>query len=417
MGEQLILEEDWTFAGANTNFLTHGFHPYPARMIPQLARRILQEFSREGDIVLDPFCGSGTVLVESRLNGRNSIGVDLNPLAVILAKAKSTPINPIILKPIAENLLSDIKRDKDRNSFYPPPQIPNLTYWFKEEAIQDLSIIKHHLFLITNEDIVTFLKAIFSRVVREVSNTRGGEYKLFRLPSEKLERFKPNAIKLFTNYLYDAIKRMEAFYFASNKTVYSEVLFGDIREIASSLLQKGISIDLTLTSPPYGDSHTTVAYGQFSRFSALWLGCERESVMKVDDLSLGGKPLDEKPELPSPTFHLYFDLIAQKNLKRALEVGTYFADMYECMKAITPLFKKGSYCCFVLANRTVARVRIPTDKILVELGNELGWKHLLTKQRKIPTKRLPWLNAPENIPGLKGETMAQENIIIWHYLG
>ncbi|WP_437588114.1 DNA methyltransferase [Sorangium sp. So ce1000] len=72
----------------------HGFHSYPARMHPDTARRLIEGLSRRGERVLDPFCGSGTVLVEARLAGRAAIGVDANPLAVRLARLKvqgSTP--------------------------------------------------------------------------------------------------------------------------------------------------------------------------------------------------------------------------------------------------------------------------------------------------------------------------------------
>jgi hypothetical protein len=69
----------------------HGFHPYPARMHPATAGRLVQGFTQPGATVLDPFCGSGTVLVESLVLGRNAVGIDLNPLAVRLARCKTRP--------------------------------------------------------------------------------------------------------------------------------------------------------------------------------------------------------------------------------------------------------------------------------------------------------------------------------------
>lgn len=72
----------------------HGFHSYPARMHPLTARRLVEGFSRPGEAVLDPFCGSGTVLVEARLAGRAAVGVDANPLAVRLARLKLEPTTP-----------------------------------------------------------------------------------------------------------------------------------------------------------------------------------------------------------------------------------------------------------------------------------------------------------------------------------
>ena len=75
-----------------TNYLTHGLHPYPAKFIPQIPNILIKEFTKPKDVVLDPFCGSGTSLVESKLLGRNSIGIDLHPLAAFLSKVKTSKI-------------------------------------------------------------------------------------------------------------------------------------------------------------------------------------------------------------------------------------------------------------------------------------------------------------------------------------
>lgn len=72
----------------------HGFHAYPARMHPITARRLVEQLAGPGKRVLDPFCGSGTVLIEARLAGRESAGTDLNPLAIKLARRKITPLAP-----------------------------------------------------------------------------------------------------------------------------------------------------------------------------------------------------------------------------------------------------------------------------------------------------------------------------------
>jgi hypothetical protein len=73
----------------------------------------------------------------------------------------------------------------------------------------------------------------------------------------------------------------------------------------------------------------------------------------------------------------------------------------------------GGYCCIVVANRTVRRISVPTHAIITEMGVKVGFVNDVTIiPRNIPTKRLPWENAPENIPGLKGKTMSRENIVI-----
>lgn len=86
--------DEWDFKSYQTKTYTHGFHTYPAMFIPQVARKLIEVFSSEHDTVCDIFCGSGTTLVESSLLNRNSIGIELNPLAVLIAKVKTTPIDP-----------------------------------------------------------------------------------------------------------------------------------------------------------------------------------------------------------------------------------------------------------------------------------------------------------------------------------
>lgn len=95
--EALTPDPSWSFAGLTqrqTNYATHGYHRYPAKFIPQLVARLLSDFSAEGDLVVDPFMGSGTTLVEAKFNRRPSVGVYINPVAHLVAKAKVTPIEP-----------------------------------------------------------------------------------------------------------------------------------------------------------------------------------------------------------------------------------------------------------------------------------------------------------------------------------
>ena len=86
----LMIDKSWNFKGENTKYYTHGIHSYPAMMIPQVASRLIKENLNGGNKILDPFCGSGTVLVESMLINKNSYGIDINPLAKIITEAKTT---------------------------------------------------------------------------------------------------------------------------------------------------------------------------------------------------------------------------------------------------------------------------------------------------------------------------------------
>ena len=83
---------DFDFSGSDTTYLTHSLHPYPAKFPPQLPRIVLKKYGSAGMTVLDPFCGSGTTLVEARLLGFNAVGVDVNGLSTLLSKVKATPL-------------------------------------------------------------------------------------------------------------------------------------------------------------------------------------------------------------------------------------------------------------------------------------------------------------------------------------
>jgi hypothetical protein len=108
------VDDSWSFKDlgrVQTSYLTHGYHRYPAKFIPQLTARLIKENSRIGDLVCDPFMGSGTTLVEAVVHGRRAYGSDINPVAVLISKAKTTPIDPALLKRQISPLLGDIKAD------------------------------------------------------------------------------------------------------------------------------------------------------------------------------------------------------------------------------------------------------------------------------------------------------------------
>jgi hypothetical protein len=417
--EQVSEEEDWTFATADTQYMTHGIHPYPARMIPQVARKLIDMFTTSSeDICIDPYCGSGTVLVESKLKGIKSIGVDINPLAVLIAKVKTTPIETEVLLNYKRELLDKIYTDIENNLTIETPKIKNVDFWFKPNVIRILSIIRRRIFELEsrNKDICDFFKVCFSLTVRKTSNIRNGEYKLYRYRKDELEHYNPDVLKTFKETIENNIAKMKAFVKVVNKNIPTHVYKGDSRQLLSidpNIIYEGCATIL-VTSPPYGDAHTTVAYGQFSRYPALWLGFDEKEVLEIDDVGLGGRIINKEKDLESPTLNLIIDEIGKKDNFRAREVYAYFYDIDLCMEQISKVMKKNkSHVAFVIGNRTVRRVKIPCDKILIELGKKYGFKHITTKYRNIPTKTIPWINAPENIPMFKGETISKENIIIW----
>ena len=121
---------DWTFKEISTSQYTHGFHQYPARMHPEIATRLIEKYSTDSKtVVLDPFMGSGGVLVESMLHGNNSIGIDLNPFAVLLSKVKTTPLDPKKLEKTLEDIQINVNDDYKNKIIFKNWKFLNWIFW------------------------------------------------------------------------------------------------------------------------------------------------------------------------------------------------------------------------------------------------------------------------------------------------
>jgi len=404
------IDYSWDYRGEKTKTYTHGIHTYPAMFIPQVARRLLETYSKKNEIVCDIFCGSGTALVESKLLERNIYGIDLNPLAIFLARAKTTLIKPPILTKEYFSLLAKIEKIKDKD--IEKPNFNNLDFWFKEKVIIQLAKIKKAILAIKNKDIRNYFLASFSETVRIASNTKNGEYKLVRMKKEKLDDFSPDVLGIFKKKTEANIKGMSDFYEKANKNIWTKIIFGD------SSKDNGIkdnSIDCIITSPPYGDSRTTVAYGQFSRLSAQWIDIfeDPNKASGVDNELLGGKATKTLlHSLNSNYLKDSLEKIAKKDEKRAKDVLSFYIGLNDCLKQAYKMLKSKKYFCLVIGNRLVKQVRIPTDFIIAELAENIRFTCEDVFVRNIPGKRMPAKNSPTNIAGELEETMTKESIVV-----
>jgi len=404
------IDYSWDYRGEKIKSYTHGLHTYPAMFIPQVARRLLETYSKKGDTICDIFCGSGTALVESRLLGRNAYGIDLNPLAIFLAKVKTTEINPSVLGKEYFNLLERINRIKNIKDIR--PSFKNIDFWFKDNAIETLSRIKKAIREIENEKIANFFLVSFSETVRLSSNTKSNEFKLVRMKGVKLENHNPDILGIFKKKTELNIERMGKFYHDVDKNTWAKPIYGDTSKINTI---KDSSVDCIITSPPYGDSRTTVAYGQFSRLSAQWIDLfdDPNIASSVDNQLLGGKSINSlSHSLNSLHLNETLENIQKKDEKRAREVLSFYIGLNECLKKAYDILKKNKYFCLVIGNRSVKQVRIPTDFIVAELGEKTGFTCEDIFVRNIPGKRMPIKNSPTNVIGELEETMTKESIVI-----
>lgn len=214
--------QDWDFADANTKTETHGFHSYPAMMIPQIARSLIHLYGDQGQTLLDPFCGSGTALVEARIHGLNSYGVDINPLALLLAKVKSLPLPVDDLKKLSLKLCDDyLKANREYKDVSDKKLIPhffNIEYWFHPKVSRELFLLRSVIEKIKDKDRREFFLVAFSQTVREVSYTRNDEFKLFRIPDSEISYHQPNVPGVFFKVVEKNLRGMADFVRKAKKT-------------------------------------------------------------------------------------------------------------------------------------------------------------------------------------------------------
>ena len=169
---------------------------------------------------------------------------------------------------------------------------------------------------------------------------------------------------------------------------------------------------MIVTSPPYGDSKTTVAYGQFSRLALQWL--DYDNITNLDKRLLGGVASKELlVNINSPTLKEIIKKIAEKVEKRAREVLSFYEDFDKVVSQLNKVMAKEGYVCFVVGNRTVKGINIPTDKIMSEMFMAHGkYNYITTYERVIPKKRMPKINSPSNKIGQTSTTICNEFIFV-----
>ena len=455
-------ENFWDFKNEATNAFTHGLHTYPATMIYPISRNIISKVKEIYPIntLLDPFSGSGTVPVEGVLAGiPNIYATDMNPLAILLTEVKSNALSSKKLsqdfKVLQESINSNYKYHNEildtiddfilsqnlditdkktwgenapayikqflqqKRSTLNVPNFKNIGYWFKPNILLELSLIAQEIQKVNNIEFKKFYIVAFSELLRLVSNRRNGEFKMYRMPVEKIITFNPNVLDTFYSILLKNIKKMEEFY-TQTKTLVPSNLHIKLNNAKELISVPDNSIDLLITSPPYGDSRTTVAYGQFSRLTLQW----NDFLENKDDISNESMKLDNKLmggikyrngyayELSSPTLKTALNNIVSKDLERSGDVFSFYKDLDMCLEATSKKSKKGTYQFWVVGNRTVKEVYLETDKILAELAQAHNLQYITTFTRNIHNKVMPSKNSPSNKAGATISTMLNEYIVI-----
>lgn len=376
---------DWSFADNRTSYLSHDLHPYPAKFVPQLPAQVIQLLSSRGELVWDPFGGSGTTAVEALLNDRYCISTDVNPLGAIIGKAKTTSLR-FFEEEELEKFIGKLEFYGSSSDFLKEyfdthreelsteiPAIPNIEKWFSNTVICELAFIKRMIKTELRSDAaISVARASLSKIITKVSN------------QESETRYR--AIEKNTSfgetigiYLRDLREN-----FAKVKVIGQLLEHRSARFITANVMDAIVGedgyireneVDLVVTSPPYPNAFD---YHLYHRFRIFWLD--------GDPVEMG------KAEIGS---HLKY----QRSKK---SFDAFEEELTPVLKNCYLALKPGRYAVFVLGDAIFDGVLYKTAERIGKLAESLGFEFVTIVDRPLP----------ENKRSIKARRATEEQILV-----
>lgn len=388
--ENIQIDYSWSFSDKtikDTGYITHSYYTYPAKFIPQLAQRLIEENSKEGDVIIDPFMGSGTTIVEALVHNRIAIGTDINEIAHLAAKVKTTPLDNWELTEFFYKIENELKRNiiAENISLYVPNN-ERINFWFLPEQKEKLANILSKIMVVENSSIRDFFLLAFAQILKSSSIWLQKSVKPTRDKNKKLynpyDLFLQQSRKMIKKHL-EFEKTLKAI---GNNNINQVVLkCADSRELpcADKVAQ------LIVTSPPYVTSYE---YADLHQLPSLWFGY-LENLPEFRKKFIGSSYKErENIDLHSTTA---ISIVEKLKNKKAKEVENYFMDMYESFVEMKRVLKKGGRACIVIGNTEFKGVKILNAEVFKEQLEYLGFNLHRIIKREIPSKMLPSTRNPQ----------------------
>ena len=399
----------WEFRDATGRIEAHSYYQYPAMMVPSMQRILLQTVLRLQPGIrklVDPFAGSGTLVVEGISEGLNVTAYDVNPLAVLLCRAKSEVFDTGALRESATLLLATVAKDKGRRH---EVSFVNKLKWFSETAIIELSRIRRGIRNLANASTRRFFWVALAETVRVSSNSRTSTYKLHVRTPEQIERlgFPQVTFERIVRRNLDAHKEFCLSLSTRERLSQPRRYVGKLTvELHDSRLPDTRQHDILISSPPYGDNITTVPYGQNAYLPLQWIDLDdiEEGVSnsdclltthEIDHRSLGGSrrrgvltKVYANVMGRSRTLRTTIQALSSQPHDRAARVLSFVNDLNTALEAAAASIRPNGYLIWTLGNRRVGNLEVPLHRILKELLLGYDCSFVASIERPIPTKRM-----------------------------
>src|SRR5947209_2239880 len=408
---------------ASTERATHNLHPYPAKMLRHIPSFSLAvpELAGPGARVLDPFCGSGTTLVEALVAGNPAVGLDVNPLATLLAKVKSTPVSPRRAHAALASVVA-MARQLRR------PRVPNrdrLRYWFHPRVLTDLARLRIAVEDVGDPDVRDLLKASLSLLARQVSLADPRVSVPVRLRPERYPE--DHRLRAAMSRRLAQLGRLDVlldFERATRETIARigrleglraepiVVYCADARgRAAADAPVEPATIDLIVTSPPYLGAQKYIRASSLNLFALDLVDAEGAGELLGRSVGREFFRRDEYAEAQTTGIHEADALIEESrctNPLRAHLATTYLREMRSAFAGIATRLKPGGAFVLVAGDNQLCDVPFPTSRFLEALAHERG---LRTELRVVDAIRSRGLMTRRNHSS--ASPIAHEHVVVF----
>jgi DNA modification methylase len=370
---------DLAFNGEETQHATHNLHTYVAAINPPLARKLIDTYIPQNESVLDPFCGGGGVLVEAILSGRDSAGGEINPLGLLLSKAKTTHIDEKISRPVFEEIITKASKYYSHGKYEPESMHKNTAFWFKEKQIAEiLSFSQAINELELDSDLKTLVQVVFSAAIRDVMLTYRGEVRLRKLRGGDYDKFNPNTFEAFARRQENAIGRVSELPTGARSDI-------DVRDVRNQPFKEN-QFHSIVCSPPYADDKNGVGYFQFSKNMLSILGLTPEEIKERRSLFLGVTTKDKKPP-KSESLELSLENIMKVKPEKYSEAVAFYDDYAKGLDEMVRVVK--DKIIIVIGNRVLGRTQFDNALITIDVMRNSGVELEHHYTRELKKKRIP----------------------------
>jgi len=397
----------------------HGLFQYPAMMVPELQGALLDDLiTADPDVgsVLDPFVGSGTVMLETLRRGLAFRGTDVNPMAGLLCAVKSAIYDPTRLEEAFASAMRRARRDEVADGWAVPV---GLGRWFSCAAADALERLGRSVRSCDDVGLRRAMWVCLAETVRLTSDSRTSTVKLHRRPENEIASRIVDPLATFRTVAREHVAQLteqsRVLALAPGAIDGCDVRIGDARTV-----EWGAAVDVVMTSPPYGDNLTTIAYGQHSYLPLRWIDhadipgrpdppanayrCDRESL--GGRLTLAPGTADALRER-SPAFSGTLDLLAGRPANARSRLTAFFRDLDDALGPVVAGVRPSGWVLLTLGDRRISGVRVPTVAVVRELLGSRALRAVTELDREIPfgRKRMASRNSIS-------DTMTAETILI-----